>query len=432
MKFFFPDSSDMIDPTFDFGTESRALPKWPSRQRDYHYAHELFARPPYDGILVSKTALDVKSNYGSRYTTAQQLRFMRVGVRDFFRLDGAAERPVRIDAMGDCGAFSYVREEEPPFTVDDVVEFYEGAGFDYGLSLDHVILGYRADSGCKAASPGETAEWTRRQEMTLALAADFLARHRSLGCSFEPIGVAQGWSPDSYARAVGELQRMGYEYVALGGMVCVKTRDILACLERVDSVRNPGTRVHLLGVRVTRRDLISPFSGFGVRSFDTTAPLRQAFKDDRDNYYTPDRTYIAIRVPQAGATPKLVKRIKAGLVDQNKVLQMERSCMHALSLFDAGQTGIEKVLSKLRIYEEIHDGSTDRTELYRETLSDRPWKRCPCEVCRKIGIQVAIFRGAERHKRRGFHNLFVSYQLLLRDATGRVERLPEIPTTNNS
>src|SRR5215203_5627632 len=107
MKFFFPDSSDMVDPSFDFETEERAGPGWRSRQRDYNYAHELFTRPPYDGILVSRTAIDVKSNFSSRYTLAQQLRFMRVGVREFFRLD-ASGRGARLQSMGDCGAFSYV------------------------------------------------------------------------------------------------------------------------------------------------------------------------------------------------------------------------------------------------------------------------------------------------------------------------------------
>jgi hypothetical protein len=28
-------------------------------------------------------------------------------------------------------------------------------------------------------------------------------------------------------------------------------------------------------------------------------------------------------------------------------------------------------------------------------------------VCRALGVHVVIFRGAERNRRRGFHNLFV-------------------------
>lgn len=45
--------------------------------------------------------------------------------------------------------------------------------------------------------------------------------------------------------------------------------------------------------------------------------------------------------------------------------------------------------------------------LCADVLTDRPWKHCPCEICRRLGVHVIIFRGAERNRRRGFHNLFV-------------------------
>ena len=39
MKFFFADSQDMVDSTFDFESETRA--DWRIRQRDDHYPHEV-------------------------------------------------------------------------------------------------------------------------------------------------------------------------------------------------------------------------------------------------------------------------------------------------------------------------------------------------------------------------------------------------------
>ena len=44
--------------------------------------------------------------------------------------------------MGDCGAFSYVRDDKPPYSPDEVIDFYSECGFDLGISVDHVILGY--------------------------------------------------------------------------------------------------------------------------------------------------------------------------------------------------------------------------------------------------------------------------------------------------
>ena len=75
--------------------------------------------------------------------------------------------------MGDCGAFNYVHEEEPPYSVDEVFDFYEECGFDYGISVDHIILAYLADS---SVEPRE--EWRARQDLTLEYAAQFFRRHK--------------------------------------------------------------------------------------------------------------------------------------------------------------------------------------------------------------------------------------------------------------
>jgi len=141
MKFFFPDSLDLVDPSFDFETETRSPSR--VRQRDEMYAHEVFARPPYDGLLVSKAIVDGTAASNGRYTLPQRHRLLREGVRRFFRLDERLELQ-HIETIGDCGAFSYVNEDRPSYSVDDVLQFYETCGFSYGLSVDHVILGYDA------------------------------------------------------------------------------------------------------------------------------------------------------------------------------------------------------------------------------------------------------------------------------------------------
>ncbi|MDG6219782.1 MAG: hypothetical protein QCI00_10170, partial [Candidatus Thermoplasmatota archaeon] len=49
---------------------------------------------------------------------------------------------------------------------------------------------------------------------------------------------------------------------------------------------------------------------------------------------------------------------------------------------------------------------------YRRTLEEKPWERCNCPICQGIGIEVVIFRGNNRNRRRGFHNLKSFYSLL--------------------
>lgn len=395
MKYFFPDSQDQVDPSFDFVTE--ATSPYRVRQRDDRYAHEVLRKPSYDGLLVSKTIVDGLPGVSGKYTGAQRHRLYRIGIRRFFRLD---EPGWSITTMGDCGAFTYVRDDEPPFTVDEVIEFYDGCGFDYGISVDHVILGY---------DPSETSDllddWARRQALTLNLAATFLQVAREQGCCFHPVGVAQGWSPRSFSRAVSDLQSMGYRYVALGGMVPLKTPQILACLEAVAAVRSPDTRLHLLGV--TRCDQLASFAAYGVESFDSTSPFRQAFKDDRDNYYTAERNYLAIRVPQVEGNPKLKAAIRAGRIDNDRARLLEQQCLQLLNEYDAGIASIDPVLDALTAYSELFDSDRDRRAEYRDLLESVPWKSCPCGICAKVGIHVVIFRGTERNKRRGFHNLHV-------------------------
>ena len=102
MRFFFPDSQDQIDPTFDFTTEERSPLR--VRQRDDLYIHEVLRARVIDGLLVSKAIVDGRPGAAGKYTLAQRHRLYRAGVRRFFRLDTAPGEA--LVTMGDCGAFS--------------------------------------------------------------------------------------------------------------------------------------------------------------------------------------------------------------------------------------------------------------------------------------------------------------------------------------
>ncbi len=396
MKYYFPDSQDQVDPSFDFDSETRSLTR--VRQRDEHYAHEAIHSKLYDGMLVSKGIVDGLSGSSGRYTFAQRHRLMREGAHRFFRLPKGAE------IIGDCGAFTYVNEYDPPYTIDEVVSFYDGCGFDYGISIDHVILGYANPAGAlPGMEPEVPPDWPRRRNLTMELAEAFWERRKALGCAFEPVGAAQGWSPQSYADSVADLQRIGYTRVALGGMVPLKTDEILACLAAISDVRRPETQLHLLGV--TRCEHVSEFWNLGVTSFDSTTPFRQAFKDDKDNYWTSERAYSAIRVPQVDGNARLKRNIVAGKVDQSRAIKCERNALEALRSFGSDDASMANALDAVDEYDALL-GTKSRRSAYAETLSAAPWRKCSCDICRAVGIDVIIFRGTERNKRRGFHNLF--------------------------
>jgi queuine/archaeosine tRNA-ribosyltransferase len=416
MKYFLPDAQDLVDPTFDFDRERRSSTRL--RQRDDQYAHELFRDRAYDGLLVSKGIVDGFTGSGSRYTLAQRHRLLRAGAPNFFRTNRCSWGVLPI--MGDCGAFTYVREKEPPYSVDEVIAFYLDCEFTLGISVDHVILAYdpKWDGPGKVSSAPDDLQ--DRQRITLNLARDFLHRHRRSKLPFEPLGVAQGWSPRSYARAVTDLQKMGYRYIAVGGMVPLKTSDIVASLAGIAGVRKAETRLHLLGV--TRTDEMSRFLDFGVTSFDSTSPLRQAFKDDKDNYYTLDRTFVAIRIPQVEGNPKFQKEISSGRVSQDQARRLERAALEAMRKFEAGESTVSAALQALQRYEDLYDPGNSHTEAYRDTLTERPWSKCSCDVCRSLGHHVILFRGAERNRRRGLHNIWTFYRRIQRDLRLRLRR----------
>lgn len=386
------------------------------RQRDDLYAHEVLGARSFDGLLVSKGIVDGFGETGSRYTLAHRHRLLRTGAQAFFRLDACPWG--RVPVMGDCGAFTYVREEKPPYTVDAVIEFYLECGFDQGISVDHVIFQYNPAWEEDETAPAEVRE---RQQITLDLADAFLQRCKRERVPFEPLGVAQGWGPLSYAHAVEELQRIGFDYIALGGMVPLKSHDILSTLNAIAAVRKPSTRLHLLGI--SRTEHLQDFARLGIYSFDSTSPLRQAFKDDKDNYYTLDRTYPAIRIPQVEGNAKLQKLISSGKVSQEKARTMERACLDAMRRFDRDSATVDEVVERLSEYEHLCQeklSEEDRKKrkkkdyagVYREVLEARPWRDCPCDVCRSLGHHVILFRGAERNRRRGFHNINVFYRRL--------------------
>jgi hypothetical protein len=51
-----------------------------------------------------------------------------------------------------------------------------------------------------------------------------------------------------------------------------------------------------------------------------------------------------------------------------------------------------------------YTGDEDLLESYLELLLDKPWEECGCRICEEHSIEVAIFRGNNRNRRRGFHN----------------------------
>ncbi len=425
MKFLYSDTQDYVDPHYDFLKDTSP----PSRERywDDQYAHEIMAKAPYDGLLVAMSAIRQAEGVAAskvRYSTAEEQRLLREGARKFLRFDGPEHQDLML--MGDCGAFAYVEHHEPAYSPAEVVEFYLDSEFTHGVSPDHVIFECDLQNPTASAMSKDTLY---RYEVTMDNARTFLNLVRKEGDLFEPMGAVQGWSPKSMAAAAASLVKMGYQYLAIGGLVPLKVDAIKQVLQAIRDKIGPETKMHLLGF--AKADNIREFTGYGITSFDSTSPLIRAFKDEKSNYYMDNGCggldyYTAIRVPQALENARLMQGVKRGLFHAEDLQKREELALRVLREFDGGKRGVEETLDAVMDYSQFlvrGDGksaaSQDRTlndvrMRIAKTLEARPWKECDCSICRQAGIEVIIFRGSNRNKRRGFHNLGVYHQHLHR------------------
>jgi Queuine tRNA-ribosyltransferase len=411
MKFIYADSLDFVDPNYDFITDRS--PNTREQYWDDVYPHEILGYSPYDGLLVSHAIVT-----DGKYSLAQAMRFRLVGAREFLRYP--EENFPGTWMLGDSGAFSYRDLAEPPISVEDMIEFYGEAGFTHGCSVDHVIFDFDASAlGANGASP----EARRRFDITLENADKFLRASKRLSNRFTPIGVIQGWSPDSMAVVAEKLQSMGYTYLAAGGMAPLRSPQIHACLQAIREKIRPEIGLHVLGF--AKADDIFEFARHNITSFDTTSPLLRAFKDQKVNYFLPGpngqlRYYMAIRIPQALENLTLKRLVKIGRVSQEKLIELERTALDCIRAYDRNEIGLEETLDATTKYAEIlltepdpesrpvsEAKLLDLRQRYRHTLKERPWKECDCAICSKISVEVAIFRSSNRNKRRGIHNLHV-------------------------
>lgn len=404
--YFIPDWNDYLDPTYDFANDRFS---WDTGERVRLYAHELFRRRPlYDGILVSLGNIVMGKGPAAN---GLQPKTRQISARRYLHL----KRHQLL--MGDCGAFSYRRLPAPPFTIEQATTLYRVLNVDIGASIDHIPFGEVEENG--KLRPLTDQEADDRIELTARLAREFLAAV-SGASKFIPMGVVQARFKEEYGSIAEEYVKAGYRYVALGSLVRRRDDDILQIVETVVStlersfpVDFPSIRIHLLGV--LRESLLPRFRQLGVASFDSGSYLRKAWLRSDKNYLSVSgEWYTAIRVPFSN-DPRFVKAALAEGVSGEELCILEAECLRLLRQYDRDGKGLAQLLDTVLEYDgyllRAGDGENFR-EKYERTLTDAPWRHCTCPVCRHLGIEVLIFRGFNRNKRRGFHNTWVFYNRL--------------------
>jgi hypothetical protein len=357
------------------------------------YLWEIF--PCTDGILLSKGYV----------TPKLEKNIVKCGgINNFLRWSG----PV----IGDSGAWLYKYEDEPPYTVRELLDYYVKLKIPVGAHLDHMILKtIRVDGVQRELTPEEKK---RRWEITLDNARETIELlDKEKFNHLQIIGVVQGWDVESYRVAARQLLEMGYNYLGVGGIARKPTSQLVKIVEAINkeigklpSEKRRKIKLHLFGF--ARLRLIPFLMKRRVASFDTAAPLRQAWESGENNYHfaNPWRSYTAIRIRLTR-----VKKVRKGLEDK------ERETLEAMYRYARKEVSMEYALKKLLDYErkilEVDGVESDKInkilkvleKRYIRTLKNRPWEKCDCPVCKEVGVDVIIFREGWRNGSRAHHNV---------------------------
>ncbi|MFA4859713.1 tRNA-guanine transglycosylase DpdA [Methanoregula sp.] len=393
MRFFIPEWDDRVDPGYDFSTDSHSAMHNANPMENDSYMWDIFEKEkvPFDGVLVSIANL--------QQNTRKYKSILDKGIHSFLGL------PQDFQILADCGAFSYIDQEIPPYKTSDVLKIYSDLDFNYGVSIDHLVV------------PMHKEKNKQRIEITFKNGVEAHNEWKNkYKEDFQLIVAVQGAEIRDYLLMFNKFYKNGIRHFAFGGLVRTQTTFIIqlieALIEDINKTKKKPELIHFFGV--ARYSLFSKFKeldDMGIStSFDSSSHLRKAWLTSAHtefNYIDQSWTgYSAIRIPS-----KLTKE-KLEFIDPDEYASLSNDCLNSLRKFDDDEISLKKVMEKLKKFIERMHEDPELLKYYQRTLESKPWKQCSCPICKEIKIDVVIFRGNNRNRRRGFHNVFVFNEIL--------------------
>lgn len=393
MRFFIPEWDDRVDPGYNFFTDTHSDFHKEDPAHNDAYMWDIFGveNVPFDGVLVSLATL--------QQSRSKYQEILDKGIHKFLGL------PQQFPLMADCGAFSYIKENEPPYKTKDVLRTYSDLGFNYGVSIDHLVV------------PAFKDQNKERMRITYENGVQaFKIWRQKYRRDYQIIVAVQGAEVADYIRMYNHFLLRGIRHLAFGSLVRSPTpfisRLIDSLIEEIKTTKVVPEYLHFFGVaRCALFEKFHELEDLGIDvAFDSSSYLRKAWlgaQTSQNNYITNDwNGYTAIRIPQ-----DIPKRVSATL-DSQKYQTAAQACLQDLWKYDRGDLSLDHVMRTLEHFNILVEERSDLNHYYRRTLEDKPWNKCECPICKKVGIDVAIFRGNNRNRRRGFHNVQVFYHTL--------------------
>ena len=409
-RYFLPDWDDLLDPRFDFeGDDFSGVSR--SQRGDKHCCVLMKPYRMSDGILLSLAQNGIQKGPLRRIEGTEPEALSPPPLRTHFELSSNQY------LFGDCGAYSYVNEENPTVSVEQAVALYESYGFDFGASVDHIPAQMIRRNGKRITLSDK--ERQARVETTKLNAEQFLNAAEKRKAKFNPVGIIQGLSPEQYAQSVLDYCELGYRYLALGGLIPKsdgEVAEIARAVVQTAEVLPERPWIHLFGIYRPR--LQGLFRQLKIDSFDSATYFRKAWLRSDQNYLGTDgQWYAAIRVPMTKDGRTRSRLLKMN-VDIERLKLLERRALRLLSQFDKNLANVNEVLDAVIDYDSHLERSSETESMrakYKRTLLRKPWLDCRCSFCKELGIHMLIFRGANRNKRRGAHNTLMMYGNVSKD-----------------
>lgn len=396
MRYFIPEWDDRIDPNYDFVTDKHSKAHVENPIKNDSYTWNIFGieNVPIDGVLVSRVTI-----------TGNKKKYQWIrseGIHKVLRL------PQDFEIMGDCGAFGYVKEKTPLFDPLETLKYYRDLGFNYGVSVDHLVV------------PQFDKDKELRMKITyengIKSYHEWLKNFRK---DFQLIVAIQGRTINDYLKMYDDYLKHGIRHLAFGGLVRSPTSFIIELIDELIKKTKESKvcpdYLHFFGLaRFSLFPKLQELEELGIQiGFDSASYLRKAWLSSPStqlNYLSLEgKGFAAIRIPFIGRKLSKSEEIPGEKTKISKSLELE--CLMKLRMFDKGEINLEGVLLTLSKFNEGIGGKPELINFYKRTLEEKPWKKCGCPICKSVGIEVVIFRGNNRNRRRGFHNTYVFHKI---------------------
>jgi len=396
MKYFIPEWDDRVDPKYDFLRDKHSPEHVENPLSDY-YMWDLFGieNVPFDGVLISR--FKIEENKSKLY------RIRELGIHEFLRL------PKTFPILGDCGAWGYIDEILPLYDPTETLSFYKDIGVDIGVTVDHLVV----------------KKWKEDKDLRMRITFEnglksYEVWKERYSKDYDLLCAVQGGTVEEYIDIFEKYTTHGITAFAFGGLARRPTSFIVSLIRTLKEkleTKEDISKIHFFGL--ARPPLFRQFAELeekGVEvTFDSASFLRRAWLSAQNNYFTLDgKTYSAIRIPQIGRRSGLRGKNKpSSEIDDEQLEELESKCLSEMRFYAENKTDLSSVMMSLKNYENAlgRNRFNQLKDHYTETLKDRPWEKCDCPICSKTGVEVIIFRGNNRNRRRGFHNVWLFYQM---------------------